>query len=304
MNTEYLRYFIAACKYGSILEASRNLYITAQGMGAGIHRLEKSIGIKLIENHYNGVRPTEFGKMFYEEAVLACKAVDRLDELAREYRENQKEIVTVGVVGTSKFSHGIQSGITEFQKANPDIGVKGKLVIKKDGQELISDVREGNIDIGLFFHIKEEEEFCYHTISPYSRLMLLINAGHPLADKGAVRWTDIRELRYVAAAPQDPFINLLNAVCAGYGFAPETIFYSTENSQNARFIDQNICAMFVRECYADTILQFCKNTVLLPVQPEVSAACSWFCRKNDPFEGDRGLFRDSLQEYSRMVFSL
>lgn len=307
MNTEYVKYFIVACDCGSIQEASKQLFISAQGLGAGIHRLEKSIGIELLEYDYRGVVPTEFGRKFYDQAITVCRELDRLEQMTREYHEAQKCTVTVGTVGDAKFTVGLQNGIARYQEKYPNSDISGKLVVKEDVSQLIKEVRSGNIDIAVYFHTKELEDLHYRQIKPYSKLHLLINQEHPMAKQSSIRMEDLKDLFFVAAAPHppalyDPFFSLIVYLCEQRGFTPKPICFSTENPHIAKLIDKNVCAMFVREIYSKTILPFCSQAVLVPIEPETEVACSFIWRKKALIDDQKKQFFDTLIQYSESVF--
>lgn len=303
MNSEYLKYFIAACEYGSILEASKNLYISSQGLGQGIHRLEKSIGLELLNYTYNGVKPTEFGELFYKQAVIANREMTRLEELAEEFISSKSSTITVGTIGNTKFYHGFMACIRDFQERYPDSRLKLELIQRFKSEELYANIRNDILDIGLMFHTAVREEFEYCPLSDFSPLMLLISRDHPLAERDSVGWQELADLRYVAASKHDPFTDLINHLCIAQGFSPNTIYYSTENNMNARLLDKNICAMFIRESYAHMILQFCRNTVLLPIEPGLRVSHALFWKKGKRFDHDKQIFIDMMIEYFQNVMS-
>ena len=96
MNIDYLRYFISACESGSIQSASKQLFVSAQGMGKGIQRLEESLGLRLLERTQSGAVPTEFGKLYYDQAKIVEKEMlflmiaeaEGIKVTAREYEKN------------------------------------------------------------------------------------------------------------------------------------------------------------------------------------------------------------------------
>ena len=303
MNSEYLKYFIAACEYGSILEASRNLYISSQGLGQGIHRLEKSLGLELLTYTYNGVKPTEFGEIFYRQAVVASREISRLEALAQEYINDRGSTVTVGTIGQTKFYHGFNVCIDEFRRRYPQSPLKLSVIESLEIDELTANIRDGILDVGFLFHMRCLDEFEYFSVSGFSPLMLLISLDNPLASRASVGWNELSGLRYICASPQDPFTNLIGHLCKRHGFDPESLYYSSENSMNARLIDKNICALFIRQSYAQKILRFCQNTRLLPIEPEVSVAQSLFWKRNRVFDKDKQLFLDMVKDYFKNVIS-
>lgn len=301
MNTEYLKYFIAACEHGSILEASRTLYITAQGLGKGIRRLEQSLGIKLLESSYNGVCPTEFGEQFYRQALIASNEFDRLQSMADEYRSQVQSRITIGTVGSTKFYYGILDFIQKYQKEHPGSGYALDVQRLSGDEELREDLKNGSIDIGLMFHGGKPAGLTYRILSDYSPLELIISQDHPLANKGSVSFDSLKELHFVVAANDDSFTDLLKELFRENGTEPHITFYSTENSNNARLLDSGICSMIVRESYADSILSFCSNSMPVRIVPEIPIAFSLVWNSSREFNSGQQLFVEMLADYFKIL---
>ena len=83
LSFEYIKYFLEACDSGSIQAATKKLYLSSQGLGAGIQRLEKSLGMTLLIRSKSGVQPTQFGKEFYAYA----------SKLAEDMRNYVKDMI-------------------------------------------------------------------------------------------------------------------------------------------------------------------------------------------------------------------
>lgn len=303
MNTEYLKYFIAACEHGSILEASKNLYISAQGLGQGIRRLERSIGIELLESSYNGVRPTAFGEQFYKQALIVTSEYDKLEKMAEEYLQETQKTIKLGTIGHTKFYHSILDCIHKYEKKYPESGLQLEIIQRYKGNELMESIENDTIDIGLMFHTQMPEQFACKTLSDYSPLVLIISRDHPLASQSAIPFEALSDLSFVVAANKDPFTDLLDDLFKEHGMTPNNIFFSTENSNNARLLDSGICSMILRRCYVGAILPFCTNSVAVPIEPETRVAFSLFWKKDREFDNDRQLFLEMLIQYFEILFS-
>lgn len=301
MNTEYLKYFIAACEHGSILEASKTLYITAQGLGKGIRRLEQSLGIKLLESSYNGVCPTEFGEQFYRQALIASGEFDKLQSMAEDYLARAHSRITIGTVGSTKFYYGILDCIQKYKKEHPASELDPEVRPLQNDAELTESLLADSLDVGLMFHSGMSEDLSYQTISEPSPIELIINADHPLASEESVSFESLKELPFVVAANDDPFTGLLKELFRQHGFEPHITFYSTENSNNARLLDSGICAMIVRKSYADSILSFCSGSIPVRIEPEIPIAFSLVRKNSREFSGDRKLFLEMLAGYLKIL---
>ncbi len=280
MNTEYLKYFIASCDCGSIQEASKKLFISAQGLGQGIQKLERTLGVQLLNRTQLGVRPTQFGEEFYRQARVVCAELISLEQMVEEYKLRSSSRLTIGMVGKSNFSSVILACASSYAEAFPESPQTAVLRSFSDGLDLLEQLRSGSIDIGLLFHSRRYPDMKYYTISYYSRLMLLTCADSPLAQQDSVTMQQLRDLRYIAAGEYDPFTSLISRLCLDTGFQPNNIFFSQENNVIASLIDYGAASILLRESYYHVITHFTKNTRALPVTPEIHIANSFITRKN------------------------
>ena len=186
MTLEYLRYFIAACEYGSIQSASKQLFVSAQGIGKGIQRLETLLGVKLLERTQTGVVPTEVGKLYYEQALVVEREVKKLDAIAEEHRNQQKQRLRIGMLGRQKFFYGVDICKRAYMEEHPNANIELSSEIFSSSTELLEAVREGKVDVGWMFHWREHPDLKYLYVSDYSPLLLLISADHPLSGKESV----------------------------------------------------------------------------------------------------------------------
>lgn len=280
MTTEYIKYFIEACNCGSILSASNKLYISSQGIGQGIKRLEKSIGIELLVRTQTGVKPTEFGKKFYEQACVVEEEMSKLYGLVEKYHTGHSTHIVVGLVEKSKYIGSVKAVADDYITMNELFRVTVSIKLFHSGTELLSELRSGKIDIGILFHRKTYEWFDYYTFKPFKRLMLVISKDHPLASRESVSWKDVKPLRMIIAGDEDPFSSLILHICRDAGFEPNNVFYTTENNFIAQQIDGNVAAILLRESYCPVICQFCQNAAVIPLKPEEYIADSVLIRAN------------------------
>lgn len=64
MRFEQLQHLIETVESGSISEASKNLYISQQGLSDSLRRLESEIGIPILNRNKKGLLLDEAGRKF------------------------------------------------------------------------------------------------------------------------------------------------------------------------------------------------------------------------------------------------
>jgi len=298
LSFEYIKYFLEACDNGSIQAASKKLYLSSQGLGAGIQRLENSIGMTLLIRSKSGVTPTQFGKEFYAYASRLSEDMDALETFCAEYRENRNTNIRIGIIGESKFSGSIAICGERFNKEHPDAPADVAIVSFQNTAELFQAMDVGDVDAGCIYHRDELPDYVYCKINDYSPFVLICNQLNPLAKHDAVTIRDLQHLRFIQAGKTDPITELVNEVFQQNGFTEDVAMYTTENSLIGNVIDNDIANILVRACYAPKILQYCRRSVAVPVLPQILIANSVVYRKSARNTQKR-VFFDYMVDYMK-----
>jgi len=136
MDNKDIRSFVECYEARSINKAAKALFITPQGLGKILDRLEREMQIELFERTKQGLIPTEAGVFFYEKSQMLLAIGQELEQ-GLEALRNQNNVFHVGYsCGLLRLlpMHKIEKyqnllGDTELvleEASNPD--VKKKLV--------------------------------------------------------------------------------------------------------------------------------------------------------------------------------
>lgn len=72
-----LRYFVAAVEAGSLRSAESRSGVSQPAMTRQIHQLEEELGVELLVRKSRGIRPTEAGRVLFEDAVRILAMLER-----------------------------------------------------------------------------------------------------------------------------------------------------------------------------------------------------------------------------------
>lgn len=100
MDTRTIGYFMACYEIGSLNRAAGALYISPQGLGKVLDRLEDELGGPLFNRTKQGLVPTESGKLFYT----------RCSGLLNELQDIKMEIQRINL-GENKLRIGYSCGV-------------------------------------------------------------------------------------------------------------------------------------------------------------------------------------------------
>lgn len=102
MNLRQLELFITVAEMGNVTRAAERLGMRQPPLSQALKRLERDVGVRLLERTAVGVVLTDAGKLFFAEAREAVAAATRATALARA-AANRKKAVRVGVVSLALF---------------------------------------------------------------------------------------------------------------------------------------------------------------------------------------------------------
>lgn len=96
MYNKELVTFITVADKGSFLKAAQSLYTTPASVMNQINKLEKNIGVSLLERTNRGARLTAAGRSLYGDAKQMIKFADEAVEKARETAISEQQVIRIG----------------------------------------------------------------------------------------------------------------------------------------------------------------------------------------------------------------
>src|ERR1700722_5542104 len=87
MELRQLRYFVAIVESGSLLKASKQIYVAQPALSHQLAKLEHEIGKPLLHRSARGVAPTPSGLALYKHAKFLLRHVEHAIYAAREEGE-------------------------------------------------------------------------------------------------------------------------------------------------------------------------------------------------------------------------
>ena len=98
MELRHLRYFVTAAELGSITRAAEKLFIAQPPLSAQLKQLEEEVGVPLLVRLPRGVRLTEAGESFLEDARAILARAQQAAVRARERQSGQRATLRLGLV--------------------------------------------------------------------------------------------------------------------------------------------------------------------------------------------------------------
>ncbi|MFB0835819.1 LysR family transcriptional regulator [Arthrobacter halodurans] len=169
------RSFIAVAEELHFGRAAERLNMTQPPLSRQIQKLERSIGVELLERDNRKVSLTEAGRAFLAEARKLVVSADRAPLTARRIAAGRAGVLRIGFTAASGFSL-LGPLLAEIAEGLPDVDV--------DLQELVTGeqvqaLRDGDLDLGLARPPFDTTVLESHLLFS-ENLRLAVPAGHAL----------------------------------------------------------------------------------------------------------------------------
>ncbi len=233
MDTNDLRFFRQVYETGSINKASRQLFITPQGLSKVIQHLEEELEAGLFTRTANGMVPTESGRYLYENSL---SLLEQFDELTVGLRQIQGR--------DQKLKIGFACGVLHvfpFQKLEEYIQ-HNEIILQWEeasNQEIMHQVQQGTMDMG--FVIGQTADQKLWSLELLSRKMNVIAyEGHPFYGRASLSVGELREERLITLNERYYSYHSFLQRCRDFGFTPNIVARTMESQIIYEFCRQKI----------------------------------------------------------------
>jgi len=215
MEVRQLRYFVAVAEELHFGRAAERLGIVQPAVSQQIGRLERELGVRLLDRTPRRVALTGDGTRLLAEARAALAAVDRVREVADELAAGRAGVFRLGT--SPGLGDRLRAGVGRLRACSPDLElrlVEGTLADHARG------VRRGELDAAL---VRGTVDMPGVRATPLwaESLRVVLPRGHPAA-AGPVAVRDLADLR-LRLPPRDADPALHVAVlgrCVAEGLDP------------------------------------------------------------------------------------
>ena len=255
MELRHLRYFVAVAELGNVTQAARRLHVAQPALSRQIQDLEEELGVKLLERSTRGIKLTEAGKFFADEAGAVLERADQALKAVRALARGETGELRIGYA-PSPTTEILPRALAAFQTGAPGVCVT---LLDLASDDLESALLDGRVHVSVMVKpgsrpqpgILFEEIVRYalrvavarqHRFARMTKVPLRLLLREPLAAYARAEYTEYHEmLETIFAALQvkpeiavecDGATSLLAAVESGRGVAivPE-VFRSLAGSR-------------------------------------------------------------------------
>jgi DNA-binding transcriptional LysR family regulator len=143
LELRHLRYFIAVAEEGHITRAAERLGMQQPPLSQQIKAIERELDVQLFHRQARGVKLTDAGLAFLDDARATLSRLERAVEITRRTARGEQGRLCVGVTSTSSFHPLVPGAIRAFYNLYPKVSLTLEESLSND---LLDRVRSGSVD--------------------------------------------------------------------------------------------------------------------------------------------------------------
>jgi DNA-binding transcriptional LysR family regulator len=223
MDLRHLRYFVAVAEELSITRAARRLRMAQPPLSQQLARLERELGVTLLERLPRGVRLTEAGHTLLAEATALLARADELATVTRSVDAGQRGVLRIGCI-PSGFLDFLPSVLPAFRAHAPTVHT---LVYEMSTSVQCEQIRRGQLDVGVLRNPPPPgaDDPLRHRRVRLERLTVVLPERHRLVARAEIALPELAEEpfvmfpRRIAAEHFDD----ITSHCVRAGFSPQVV---------------------------------------------------------------------------------
>ena len=227
MELRQLRYFVTLAEELHFGRAAEREHIVQSALSQQVQRLERELGVRLLERSTHHVALTAAGIAFLVESRQILAHVDRAAEAARNTAATSAPL-RVGIIDSSYDS--MPQILHEVQARYPGLVINQvEASVPQQYQQLL----DGRLDVGVGRATLAPPQIA-SLLFRHDPLGVLVPTGHPFADLDGVTVADLaKEPLLLAEEAMAPEFNQFTVeMCRAAGFTP-TVYRGTVESIRA-----------------------------------------------------------------------
>ncbi len=179
MNLQELRYLVAVADHGHFGRAAAACYVSQPTLSTQLRKLERELGVELVERTPRGALLTATGERVVERARAVLNETDAIADIAAQSRDPGSGTVRIGLFPTLS-SYLLPHVVPALHERFPHLDLR---LVEEKTDDLLALLRQGRLD-GVLAATPVDDGSLEHVEVLTERFLLAVPAGNPLATAG------------------------------------------------------------------------------------------------------------------------
>lgn len=234
MELRQLEYFVQVSADANFTRAAQRLRVAQPAVSTQIQRLERELGLPLLDRSHRGVRLTEAGAAALPYAKAALAAASNVQRAVDETSQLVRGTVSIGTM----MSHSVDIAalIAQFHNRHPSVEIT---LCTNDSDTLLDSLRGGQLDLALVAvgSGRPAEGIAIATVSDEA-IGAVVGRNHEWSTRSTITIPDLQDVPLIALSRGTEIRRQLERACQRAGFTPHIAFEVNTPTAMA-----NLCAL-------------------------------------------------------------
>ena len=194
MTLDDLRVFNAVCEAQSLSAVARDLGCTQPAVSQHVTRIERELGVAVLDRSAKGVALTHAGQILYHASSAGLGALSLAVREIHRLRAGEAGRLSISTGGTT-VRHFMRDAVVRFRELHPEVTLQFEPA--SSTARCLEVVARRRADLAFITITGELPGFELRPVLEQP-LMLLVRADDPLASRRHVRIQDLRTISYIA----------------------------------------------------------------------------------------------------------
>lgn len=219
MTIKELEEYKVICEKGSLAKASKELFMSPQGLSRVLKNLETELDCTLVNRTVSGLELTESGLCLKKYAEIVLNEYEKLRDTIENISKNTEGSVEL-LMAYDVIRYISPEVIMGFQNNYPDVDFSFQEYPDRMVEKMLME-KKGNIAVSIGPFV--DDCFDIKSIKKY-QLGLLVYEGHPLTKKKTVTVEDLKNQALYLEDSSFKINELIQSRCWKKGFEPNIVF--------------------------------------------------------------------------------
>ena len=285
-----LQAFLSIAERGSFQKAATHLNLSQTAVSHRMRKLEDELGIKLFARTTREVTLTRAGIDFLPKAQKAIAGLEQsFDELKQQgaKRRERLDIACLPVFAV----HHLPPILSRFNKIHPDVEVR---IFETPSAAIAALVESGEVEFGLSVIQTNRWDLDVEAIADVP-LVLACPISHPLAQKRAVTWKELRNTPLIRVGNKTAIRAIIDDAMGAAHFAPNWQYEVQHVETAVHLVEAGLGLAVVLS--VDVAFHHGRSVIALPLRsPKVAVTYGLVTRRGMPLSPAAAAVRELLVE--------